>query len=475
MIGMRWSIRGIGLISTIILARLLVPEDFGIVAMAMLVVGLIEVLSESGQRYAVIREPNPDRESYDTAWTILVLQGIVLAAIIFAAAPLGAWYFEEPRSENLLYFLALRPLINGFQNIGTVAFLKDFEFQKDFRFGVYQKIIPVIITIALAWYLRNYWALAYGIVAGSLAGVVLSYLMHPYRPHFCLSRARRILGFSISILFQAISHFVSQKTDEFVVGGQYGAQSMGFYSVASDVGTSATGELTVPMSRALFPIYARLAYDPKELAATFGNALAAVAVLAFASGVGVFAVAEPLVLCVLGENWLPAATLLSWLALNAAAMEIANACFPTLNAMGHERMALRLSWLRTLGLVVVLVPAAHLASIEVVAAGRFALMTAFLPVFLVYTSRRLGVPLMTSFRAIWRPAVAAVLMAVAIKLLPFENVGSVYLQLVSEVSFGAIVFTSALTMLWLISGRPAGFERSAFGFFASLRQGLVRP
>jgi O-antigen/teichoic acid export membrane protein len=475
MIGMRWSIRGIGLISTIILARLLVPEDFGIIAMAMLVVGLIEVLSESGQRHAVIREPNPDREFYDTAWTILVLQGIVLAAIIFAAAPLGAGYFEEPRAENLLYFLALRPLINGFQNIGTAAFLKDFEFQKDFRFGVYQKIIPFIVTIVLAWYLRNYWALAYGIVAGSLTGVVLSYVMHPYRPRFCLARLRKIYGFSFSLLFQAISHFVSQKADELVVGGQYGAQSMGHYNVASDVGTSVTGELAVPMSRALFPIYAKLAYDPEKLSNAFSNALAAVAVLAFSSGLGAFAVAEPLVFCILGETWMPAAPLLAWLALGATTMAIANACFPTLNATGHERIALRLSWLRTVGLVAVLVPAAHLASIEMVAAGRFAVMTAFLPVFLAYTSRRLDVPLMTSFRAIWRPAIAAILMAVTIKLLPFENIGNVYLRLVAEVSFGATVFTSVLTMLWLISGRPAGFERSAFGFFADLRQGLVRP
>jgi O-antigen/teichoic acid export membrane protein len=440
----------------------------------MLVVGLVEVLSESGQRHAVIREPNPDREFYDTAWTVLVLQGIVLAAIIFAAAPLGAWYFEEPRAENLLYFLALRPLINAFQNIGTVAFLKDFEFQKDFRFGVYQKIIPFILTIALAWYLRSYWALAYGIVAGSLAGVVLSYVMHPYRPRFCLARIRQIYGFSFSLLFQAISHFVSRKTDEFIVGGQYGAQSMGYYNVASDVGTSATGELAVPMSRALFPIYAKLAHDPEKLSNVFSNALAAVAVLAFSSGLGVFAIAEPLVSCVLGEKWMPAAPLLAWLALGATTMAMANACFPSLNATGHERTALRLSWLRTLALVAVLVPAAHLTSIEMVAAGRFAVMTAFLPVFLIYTSRRLGLPLMTSFRAVWRPAVAAVLMAVTIKLLPFEDVGSVYLQLIAEVVFGAVVFTSALTALWLISGRPAGFERSAFGFFAGLRQGLVR-
>src|SRR6185312_2887630 len=133
-VALRWCIRGTGLLSTLILARLLTPADFGIVAMAMLVVGALEILSETGQRLAIIRHPDPTREHYDSAWTISILIGLGLSAGIFAVAPLTVDYFHEPRAVLVIRCLALRALIGGFENIGVVDFRRGLRFQRDFHY-----------------------------------------------------------------------------------------------------------------------------------------------------------------------------------------------------------------------------------------------------------------------------------------------------------------------------------------------------
>jgi len=114
MVAARWSIRGMGLINTVVLARLLAPSDFGMVAMAMVAQEFIRVFAETGGLdLAVIRHPSPTAEHYDTAWTMSVCAGVVTALALVAIAPVAEWYFHEPRVVRLIWFLSLAPLIVG--------------------------------------------------------------------------------------------------------------------------------------------------------------------------------------------------------------------------------------------------------------------------------------------------------------------------------------------------------------------------
>src|SRR5215467_1236019 len=110
-IGVRWSLRLLGLVSTIILARLLTPADYGIVSIASMIVGLVEVFSRAGHVSAVIRHPNPTREHYDTAWTVSLLLGLGLGGIIWILTPLTTAYFHEPRATPIVEILAFRTML----------------------------------------------------------------------------------------------------------------------------------------------------------------------------------------------------------------------------------------------------------------------------------------------------------------------------------------------------------------------------
>ncbi len=266
-IATRWCMRGIGLVNTVVLARLLSPGDFGIVAMAIVAWGLLQVFSDTGQTLAIIRHPDPTREHFDTAWTMSVITGLVVALVLVAAAPIAAQYFHEPRLVSVVRFIALAPLIEGFANVAAVAgFRRSLQFHKDFGVSVISKFSTVAVAVLLALVWRNYWVLAIGIVCGRVATVIASYCMDSYRPRFRLTKWGELWSYSMWIQIAAIGQFVSEQTDQVIVGHRVGAVGMGAYNVAADLAAAPTEELVVPMARATFPVYATLVKEPARLA-----------------------------------------------------------------------------------------------------------------------------------------------------------------------------------------------------------------
>ena len=254
MVALRWTLRGIGLVNTFILARLLTPEDFGLVAMATLIIGLVEVFGQTGQILALIRHPNPTREHFDTVWTVSIIIGAAITLVLWLLAPQAALFFHEPRAVGIIQILALRALIGGFENIGVVAFRKDLQFSKEYSYQVAQRVINFVFTIGIAFWLRSYWALAIGILGGRVITVVISYLIHPYRPRFCLTKTVEIWSFSVWMLLVHVAQFLQDKVDEFVVGNMTSPEIMGNYNVAADAATAPTIELVLPTTRGCSPL-----------------------------------------------------------------------------------------------------------------------------------------------------------------------------------------------------------------------------
>ena len=151
-VGIRWTDRLIGLVSTVILARLLVPDDFGIIAMASLVIGLIDVLLDMGVNITLVQNKHATQDDFDAAWTLRLMQSGLAAVAIFLAAYPAARYFHDPRVTGVVQALALSVLLVGFENIGIVSFQKKMEFGQEFRFFFGKRISGFLITMVAAWY-----------------------------------------------------------------------------------------------------------------------------------------------------------------------------------------------------------------------------------------------------------------------------------------------------------------------------------
>jgi lipopolysaccharide exporter len=310
MIGMRWAIRGVGLVSTIILARLLAPDDFGVEAMAMVAVAILESFTNTGTDLALLRNTEATREHYDTAWTLEIIQAVLLAVVLFASAPLVGGHFEDPRVTEVVRMLSLRALIGGFQNVGVVHFRRDLHFGREFRFGVAKKLATFTVTVAAAFLLHSYWALVIGQIAGKVIEVGISYSMSDYRPRITLSRLGEIWGFSQWLVLARFSRLINRQFDRWVVGSITGAATMGYYYVASDFAASPSDEVVLPMSRAAFPVYSRLQDEPEALRQAFHNVLASMTAISFVMGLGMAVVADDFVRVALGAKWLEAIPLM---------------------------------------------------------------------------------------------------------------------------------------------------------------------
>ncbi|HEY2008379.1 MAG TPA: lipopolysaccharide biosynthesis protein [Rhizomicrobium sp.] len=468
MILLRWAIRLTGLVSTVILARLLVPADFGIVAMAMFVVGLLELLAQSGQKLAIIRHHAPGREEYDTAWTVSVLSYSVISVLIFISAPFAVLYFHEPRVAPVLRLLALRSFLAGFENIGIVDFRRDLKFNIFFLYTFSLKAISFVVTVSLAFVLRNYWALVAGILSSGILSIVLSYAVHPYRPRFSLARIGDIWSFSTWTLLQSIGEYFNAQADQVVVGGLSGSSAMGRYAVASDVAASPTNEITGPIVAALYPVMSRTRSDPIALRNLYLRTFGWAATICFSAAVGTTMVAHDLISLILGNRWLDIEPLMGWLALAAGLLGLSSGAYTAFDALGKAYLAARMQWTRVIILLIVLVPVGLiLRSLPAIAVARFVVTALFIPTLLFSVGREVGVSVLDYAKEMWRPAVSAGLMSLLIYLVNHWLIPG-NLRLTGDVLLGLLVFPCSLLLLWSFVGKPSGPESDLWNMLLNL-------
>ncbi len=460
----RLAVRVIGLVSTIILARLLVPEDFGLIALATTMLAVLETLLELGFDLALIQKQSCDRAQYDTAWTLSIARGVLTALLFVAAAYPLADFYNEPRLAPVVLWLAAVAVMSGFQNIGIVEFRMELQFEREFRLLVISKIAAFVVTLALAWYWRDYRALVAGILTGKAVNFILSYTMHPYRPRLSLKGVTPFLHFSKWLLLNNMIVLIRQRMDTFVVGKMSSAGALGHYAVAYEISNLATTELIWPISRALFPGFAKMQGNPARLADGFVASLGIMFFLGAPLAVGVGLVAEHIVRIFLGAPWMPAVPLIQVLSLYGFLnLPMANGQAIYL-AIGRPDL---ITW-RGLPSVLVLPPAliggVHFMGPVGAAWGLVLSAAVGLVVHFWLIRRLLTVTAKDIVGALWRPGaglcvMAAVVLAIDRAWPDEEALARNLMQTLTLAAAGAITYFATVAILWVGAGRPDGTER----------------
>lgn len=456
--------RGLGIVSTLILARLLVPADFGLVAMAMSVIAILELATSFSFEVALIQKRELQRAHYDTAWTLNVVLSSSCAALTALLAYPAALFYDEPRLTMVMLVLAAGWVFSGFENTGIVDFRRQLDFRREFYFLGSKRALSFLITIALAVTLRSYWALAVGAVAGRALGVALSYLLHRFRPRPSLQAARELFGFSGWMLANNVLSVLQIRIPHFAVGRMLGSQPLGLFTVGAEIAQIPSTDLTAPINRVIFPGFSRLADDAGQLRSTFLNVMAVTTMFALPAAVGIAAVAEPLVIAMLGANWIGAVPVIQVLALAAGVSVVTSNNGSAYLALGQPRLitviaVVRLAALIPLALVLTgrmgLVGAAYAE----LGAAVFGLL-ASLPVLL----RRLDISLTDYVSRLWRPVVACTLMAYAVhrllEALPAMGSSLSALPVLgTAIVTGICAYLTAVAILWFAALRPSGAEQ----------------
>jgi len=461
-VALRWSIRLLGLVSTVILARLLTPADFGLVAMAMLVVAFVEGWLSFGLGTALIQNQNATREHYDTAWTLRIIQSAVVAVGIAAGAPLAAKYFNEPRVMAVLWVLCPALIIGGMSNIGVIAFRKELEFDKEFKLQVTGKVLGFLITVGAALWLRSYWALVIGVIAGYGVGCALSYAMHPFRPRLSFARIRELWSFSQWMLVRSIGHFAEMRADEVLVAGLGSTRQMGLYSVASEFARLPGSEIAAPLNQVLVPGFAKLQHDSHRIGAAYLNVIGTVSAATLPAAIGLALVAREFVLLALGAQWIGAVPLLVYLAISSALRTGESLSISLFLGSGWPGLAAASSWLSAGLLVGLALPLVGTHGAEGVAVARIAGGVILMAFIFFAVTRVTKIKAADIIARLWRPAAATALMALTVSAVP-EMGGGILVHLIVKVLVGAITYCAALLLAWRLAGCPDGAERFFLG------------
>lgn len=356
--GLRLSNRGLGFIRTIILARLLDPKDFGLLGIALLVASTVDAFSQTGLQSALVYKKS-DVESYlDVAWSGLATRGVILFLLLVVSAPFAADFFNSDEAERIIIVIAFNMLLTGFGNIGIVFFQKDLEFRKQFVYEFSATVVDLVVSISLAFILRNVWALIWGGMAKNFVRLILSYLLHPYRPkvRFEIQKFKELFGYGIWIFGSTVLVFLITQGDDIFVGKFLGVTALGFYQMAYLISNLPATEIADVISRVTFPAYSKLQDDKVKLGAAFLKVVHLTAYVSIPLAGGIFILSYEFTEIFLGSKWLPMVPAVQILVLAGVMGSISATTRPVFQGTGNPRIDTTWQIIRLIALIAVIYP-----------------------------------------------------------------------------------------------------------------------
>lgn len=462
-IAMRWFDRLAGVVSTIVLARLLTPADFGVVAIATIVLGLASVMLDFGIQFTVVQVRSLERADVDTAWTIRILQNAVIAAILILSSGWVANHYHDPRLGPVLVVLGIAYLVDGMTGMGPVVFQKHQQYAREVAFFMSKRASGLVVTILLALWLRDYWALVIGTLLSNVIGVVLSYAMYPLPPRPTLARWRHFIGASIWLTLHSVGGYASLQLDKLIVGGRDGASMLGAYSLADQIAAMPTSELLAPMNRALFPAMAAVQDDLPRLQQIFLSGLGIQAMLALPAAIGLALVAPDVVTIMLGQRWAAAGPVMTALALAYGVNSLTHSGIYLMNSLGRYRALALLRWSVVAGLALLAFVVYPSSKAIELAWFRCGLGVLTIGVVARLTMKYLpGLCIIGMVRVVGRPVIATLMMATVVAwIMSFAADSAPWQRLALVVASGACAYVACLAGLWQLVGRPPGAEHWA--------------
>lgn len=468
-VAMRWFDRAVGVLSTIVLARVLAPDDFGIVALATVVVGIASMMLDVGVPIRLVQMERIDEEDVNTAWTIQLIEFLLIAGVLLGLASTVAGFYGDSRLEAVLQVQALSTGLAGLGNMSAVLFQRQRQYAREVSYYMMRRLVTFLVTLALALYLRDYWALIIGSLVGTVFGVALSYWMDPVIRKPTLSRWRGFAGASVWLTAWSMGRYASEQIDKLFVGKVGGSSALGAYTLADQVAAMPSSELLLPLNRAIFPALSQKQGAPDEFRRIFLSGLGIQAAIAVPASIGLALVSPELVAVLLGEKWIAAVPLLTVLALAYGMSGVTTAFNYLLIATGRFGGQAALYWANTVMLAALLSVLFWVNRLDVdsVAAARLVTALAFSAGVVVLALRGAhSVRFVDCLKVVWRVMLASAVMSVCVGALGWCGVVSNALFLLAaKVVVGVVSYGGVLFLLWCASGYPEGAEQWAVAQF----------
>jgi PST family polysaccharide transporter len=320
--GVKWSAvshfgrRGLSLLTTIVLARLLAPSDFGLVAMAMVVIGFIELFQDLGTATAAIQRKAPSQALLASLFWLNAAFGLAATLVLYFVSPLAGALYREPQVIPIMRALSLSFLLSGFSNLQKSLLERNLEFDKLARVEIGTSLFATLIGVTAAYLGHGAWSLVYQMLAGNLLMTLLFWGASSWRPswRFDWSEIRSVMAFSLNLTGSNIINYFARNADKLLIGRFLGSQDLGYYDLAYRLMLYPLQGISAVIRRVMFPLYSRMQDDVAQFSRAYLKVASAIAMISFPLMLGLAALASPFVLTLFGAAWSPVIPLLLILA-----------------------------------------------------------------------------------------------------------------------------------------------------------------
>lgn len=325
--------------SQLILARLLMPADFGLVAMATPVIGFVQVVADLGLTQAVVSHPRLSLSQLNAFFWINLALSALLALVAALLGPMMALLFGEPRVTGIVVACALLIVVSG---AGT---LQGALLNRQLRFGVIGLVdvgslaIMVLVSATFAWLGWGYWSLVFAQAASTCTTTLLYWILSSWRPRAPAldAQAVTLVKFGGNITVSNLAGYLNTTLDNVLVGVGLGRVALGLYDRAWKLAVQPLSQIQAPFHRVAIPALSRLVEAPDRYRAAFLQMTQAMLVVVTPAMIFAAIYAQPLIAFLLGDRWVPAAPIFAWLCVGAAVTPINSAMFWLFVSQGRAR------------------------------------------------------------------------------------------------------------------------------------------
>ncbi|ALO36442.1 hypothetical protein CMT41_18100 [Colwellia sp. MT41] len=449
MISASWLAKGLGLISTVILARLLTPSDFGLVAITMLIIYFFNIFTETGFKQYLLSLEQISNEELNTAWTLNVLSKIFLAigVVIFSKSIAG--FFDKPDLYTTIIVVALVPLINSIESPAIYLKKRNFSYGGIFKLTLFSRFLSFFFTLALAYQLKSHWALIGGTILYFSSMSIGSFIIAPYKPSFTLINIKAQWNYSKWIFFRGFVGYARAKADTFILAKAFTSTELGLFTVAKEFSMLIYEQIASPLGEIIMTSVQKAKSSSETVESVIEKYFSLLTSIMLPAAIGLSLLSEYVVINILGEQWHFASPILSvlvYLGLFSGLVIIFQA---SLSALNHTKTIFKVDLITSVVLVLTLL---YFSNKDLVT---FALIRSLLGIIVLVgyliiiksvtklSLLRLGTSITPSLFASF---CMYIILLQAIELLPDKNISSLIILIFVGIIAYSIIFISFIKL-----------------------------
>jgi O-antigen/teichoic acid export membrane protein len=343
------------MIRLLVLAILLNPADFGLMAIATGATNFLMNLTNFGLIPAMVQAENMDEHKYDAVWTFDLSRAVIVSALTVSFAPLIAQIFAEPRATPFIQVLAIRPLIESMISIKVAAHNRNLSFRPQAFLKIIEAIFNAIISISLAKFI-GVWAMVFGMLGGMLAMVIGSYILAPYRPKIVLDwkAVQPLLKFGGWLLMTGVVAMIGSFGIRIIISRELGVDGLGLYFLAAQLAFLPSEVASEVVGTVAFPLFARLQSNLQQAARAFQAILTGLMALLYPLCALIIVLTPVLVQEILGSKWDGTVSLIQILSLVTMIGLLGDATIPLIKGFGQPYRATQIELVQSSSVILMI-------------------------------------------------------------------------------------------------------------------------